>query len=487
MKRLQIKAENVTDQGIFTGHASVFGVVDLDNDVVEPGAFAESIATGTAAAGVLIFGQHDDRKEPLGRSMELREDATGLFVKGQISDTAMGRDYRQLIKDGVLDQMSIGYVAQEYDVDTNNVRHLRKVDLLEISIVNYPANTEAKIESYKGGHTQMKTAKEQTPATKEVKEETGAEGQAVTMTEEQLAQLLEQAAGTGVNVYTHCEMLPAHGYPGLKKYPHLAGNFGTAWQNQQKEFADIPAPVLFTTNCLMPPRASYADRVFTTALVSYPEITHIGEDKDFTPVIEKALELGGYDEDKPFTGINGGGTVMTGFGHGAVLGVADQVIEAVKSGAIRHFFLVGGCDGARPGRNYYTEFVKQTPADTVVLTLACGKYRFNDLDLGTIGGLPRLMDVGQCNDAYGAVKIALALAEAFGCGVNDLPLSMVLSWYEQKAVCILLTLLYLGIKNIRLGPTLPAFVSPNVLNYLVENFGIAPITTPEEDLKQLLK
>ena len=299
--------------------------------------------------------------------------------------------------------------------------------------------------------------------------------------------LLEQTAGKGVNIYTHGEMLPAHGYPELKKYAHLKGNFGTAWQNQQKEFADIPAPVLFTTNCLMPPKASYADRVFTTAVVSYPELTHIGEDKDFTPVIEKALELGGYNEDKPFTGINGGGTVMTGFGHGAVLGVADQVIEAVKSGAIRHFFLVGGCDGARPGRNYYTEFAKQTPANTVVLTLACGKYRFNDLDLGTIGGLPRLMDVGQCNDAYGAVKIALALAEAFGCGVNDLPLSMVLSWYEQKAVCILLTLLYLGIKNIRLGPTLPAFVSPNVLNYPVENFGIAPITTPEEDLKQLLK
>lgn len=299
--------------------------------------------------------------------------------------------------------------------------------------------------------------------------------------------LLEQTEGKGINIYTHGEMLPAHGYPELKKYPHLKGNFGTAWQNQQREFAGIPAPVLFTTNCLMPPKASYADRVFTTAVVSYPEMTHIGEDKDFTPVIEKALELGGYNEDKPFTGINGGGTVMTGFGHGAVLGVADQVIEAVKSGAIRHFFLVGGCDGARPGRNYYTEFVKQTPADTVVLTLACGKFRFNDLDLGTIGGLPRLMDVGQCNDAYGAVKIALALAEAFGCGVNDLPLSMVLSWYEQKAVCILLTLLHLGIKNIRLGPTLPAFISPNVLNYLVENFGIAPITTPEEDLKQLLR
>ena len=299
--------------------------------------------------------------------------------------------------------------------------------------------------------------------------------------------LLEQTEGKGVNIYTHGEMLPAHGYPELKKYAHLKGNFGTAWQNQQREFADIPAPVLFTTNCLMPPKASYADRVFTTAVVSYPELTHIGEDKDFTPVIEKALELGGYNEDKSFTGINGGGTVMTGFGHGAVLGVADQVIEAVKSGAIRHFFLVGGCDGARPGRNHYTEFVKQTPADTVVLTLACGKYRFNDLDLGTIGGLPRLMDVGPCNDAYGAVKIALALAEAFGCGVNDLPLSMVLLWYEQKAVCILLTLLHLGIKNIRLGPTLPAFISPNVLNYLVENFGIAPITTPEEDLKQLLK
>ena len=299
--------------------------------------------------------------------------------------------------------------------------------------------------------------------------------------------LLEQTEGKGINIYTHGEMLPAHGYPELKKYAHLKGNFGTAWQNQQKEFAALPAPVLFTTNCLMPPRGSYADRVFTTAMVSYPEIVHIGEDKDFTPVIEKALELGGYPEDRTFTGINGGTTVMTGFARGAVLGVADKVIEAVKTGTIRHFFLVAGCDGARPGRNYYTEFVRQTPADTVVLTLACGKYRFNDLELGTIGGLPRLMDVGQCNDAYSAIQIAVALADAFGCGVNDLPLSMVLSWYEQKAVCILLTLLHLGIKNIRLGPTLPAFVSPNVLNYLVENFGIAPITTPEEDLKQLLK
>ena len=298
--------------------------------------------------------------------------------------------------------------------------------------------------------------------------------------------LLEQTAGKGVNVYTHGEMLPAHGYPELKKYPHLKGNFGTARQNQQREFADLPAPVLFTTNCLMPPKTSYADRVFTTSAVSYPGIAHIGPDKDFTPVIEKALALGGYPADRVFTGINGGRTVTTGFARGAVLGAAEQVIGAVKSGAIRHFFLVAGCDGARPGRNYYTEFVKQTPPDTVVLTLACGKFRFNDLDLGTVAGLPRLMDIGQCNDAYSAIQIALALADAFGCGVNELPLSMVLSWYEQKAVCILLTLLHLGIKNIRLGPTLPAFLSPNVLQYLVERFGIAPITTPEADLKQLL-
>lgn len=281
-------------------------------------------------------------------------------------------------------------------------------------------------------------------------------------------------------------MLPAHAYPELKKYPHLKGNFGTAWQNQQKEFANIPAPVLYTTNCLMPVKESYADRVFTTEVVSYPEMVHIGEDKDFTPVIEKALELGGYKEDTAFTGINGGTKVMTGFGHGTVLGVADQVIAAVKSGDIRHFFLVGGCDGARVGRNYYTEFVKQTPKDTMILTLACGKYRFNDLDLGTIGGLPRILDMGQCNDAYSAIRVAVALAEAFECGVNELPLSMVLSWYEQKAVCILLTLLHLGIKNIKLGPTLPAFISPNILNYLVENYGIAPITTPEADLAEIL-
>ena len=301
-----------------------------------------------------------------------------------------------------------------------------------------------------------------------------------------LWQLLEQTKDKGIHIYTHGEMLPAHAYPELKKYPHLKGNFGTAWQNQQREFDAIPAPVLFTTNCLMPPKASYADRVFTTEVVSYPEITHIGDSKDFTPVIEKALELGGYPKEMHFTGINGGNRVITGFAHGAVLSAADKVIDAVKSGIIRHFFLVGGCDGAKAGRNYYTEFVKQTPADSIVLTLACGKYRFNDLDLGTIGGLPRIMDMGQCNDAYSAIKVADALAEAFDCGINDLPLSMVLSWYEQKAVCILLTLLHLGIKNILLGPSLPAFISPNVLALLVEKYNIAPITTPDEDLRRIL-
>ena len=298
--------------------------------------------------------------------------------------------------------------------------------------------------------------------------------------------LLEQTKDKGINIYTHGEMLPAHAYPELRKYSHLKGNFGTAWQNQQKEFDNIPGAILYTTNCLMPVKPSYADRVFTTEVVSYPEIVHIGEEKDFTPVIEKALALGGYTKDRHMTGINGGIQVTTGFSHGAVLSVADQVIEAVKNGDVKHFFLVGGCDGARVGRNYYTEFVKQSPADSIILTLACGKYRFNDLDLGTIGGLPRIMDMGQCNDAYSAIKVAIALAEAFECDVNELPLSMVLSWYEQKAVCILLTLLHLGIKNIHLGPTLPAFISPNVLNFLVENYGISPIGTPEEDIKKLL-
>jgi hydroxylamine reductase len=298
-----------------------------------------------------------------------------------------------------------------------------------------------------------------------------------------LRQLLDQTEGKGINIYTHGEMLPAHGYPGLRKYKHLKGNFGTAWQNQQKEFVDLPGAVLFTTNCLMPPKA-YGDRLFTTAMVGFPGVAHIPEGpggvKDFTPVINKALELGGWPQTvdgKPLT---------TGFARNAVMGVAGTVIEAVKSGALKHIFLVGGCDGAKPGRNYYTEFVEKTPKDTIVLTLACGKYRFNHLELGTLGGLPRLLDMGQCNDAYSAIMVAVELAKAFNCSVNELPLSLVLSWYEQKAVCILLTLLSLGIKNIRLGPTLPAFISPAVLDVLVNQFGLKPITTPEADLKAIL-
>ena len=298
--------------------------------------------------------------------------------------------------------------------------------------------------------------------------------------------LLEQTRGKGINVYTHGEMLPAHAYPELRKYSHLKGNFGTAWQNQQKEFADLPAPVLFTTNCLMPPKSSYSDRVFTTALVSYPGMVHIDGRKDFSPVIQKALELGGFREEMTLPGINGGTMVTTGFGREAVLAAAGTVAEAVRTKELRHIFLVGGCDGARPGRNYYTDFVKQAPEDTLILTLACGKYRFNDLELGTLAGIPRLLDMGQCNDAFGAIQVAAALAEAFGCQVNDLPLTLVLSWCEQKAVCILLSLLHLGIRNIYLGPTLPAFLSPAILGYLVEQFEIHPNSTPEKDLAMIL-
>jgi hydroxylamine reductase len=304
-----------------------------------------------------------------------------------------------------------------------------------------------------------------------------------------LAMLLEQTKKTGVSIYTHGEMLPAHGYPELKKYANLKGNFGTAWQNQQKEFLGVPGAFLFTTNCLMPPKAEYADRIFTTAVVEYPGLVHIPETnggKDFSPVIAKALELGGYAEDRIMTGINGGQNLLTGFGHSFVLSLAGQVVQAVESGTLKHIFLVGGCDGAKPGRNYYTEFVGRTPADTLVLTLACGKFRFNDLDLGHIGPFPRIMDMGQCNDSYSAIRVAKALAESFHTDVGHLPLTLVLSWYEQKAVCVLLSLLALGFKNIFLGPTLPYFLSPNVLQVLVDKFGIRPISTPEEDLQAIL-
>jgi len=294
-----------------------------------------------------------------------------------------------------------------------------------------------------------------------------------------LADLLAQTEGKGINVYTHGEMLPCHGYPELKKYSHFYGHYGTAWQNQAKEFAAFPGAILMTTNCIQKPRESYSDNIFTTGLVGWPGVTHLA-DKNFAPVIEKALEMPGFDADEE------GKSVMVGFARNAVLGVADKVIEAVKGKALRHFFLVGGCDGAKPGRNYYTELVEKIPEDCVVLTLACGKFRFFDKELGDIGGIPRLLDIGQCNDAYSAVQIAVALAGAFECEVNDLPLSMVLSWYEQKACVILLSLLHLGIKDIRLGPSLPAFITPNVLDVLVKNFNIMPITTVDEDLKAIL-
>ena len=295
-----------------------------------------------------------------------------------------------------------------------------------------------------------------------------------------LKALLEQTEGRGINVYTHGEMLPAHAYPELSRFKHLKGHYGTAWQNQRSEFDGIGVPVLFTTNCLMPPKDSYIGNVFTSGPVCHPGTCRV-DGEDFSPIIEKALSLGGFAEDRA-------GTVeyTTGFGREAILANAGAIVDGVKTGAIGHFFLVGGCDGAKPGRSYFREFVEKTPADSVVLTLACGKFRFNDLNLGDIGGIPRLLDMGQCNDAYGAIKVALALADAFGCGVNDLPLSMVLSWYEQKAVCILLTLLYLGVRGIYLGPSLPAFVSPGVLKVLVDNYDIHPISDVDGDMKAML-
>jgi len=299
-----------------------------------------------------------------------------------------------------------------------------------------------------------------------------------------LEMLLQQTEGKGINIYTHGEMLPSHGYPELNKYAHLVGNFGGAWQNQQKEFDNVPGCILMTTNCLMKPKDSYKDRIFSTSVVGWDGIKHIEKDesgnKDFSEIITKALELGGFKEDEEVK------EILVGFGHKATLSHADTIINAVKDEKVKHFFLIGGCDGAKPGRNYYTEFAEKVPKDCIILTLACGKYRFNKLEFGEVAGLPRLLDVGQCNDAYSAVRIALALADAFNCGVNDLPLSIVLSWYEQKAVTDLLALLSLGVKGMYLGPSLPAFLTPNVLNFLVENFDIKPISTPDEDLKQIL-
>jgi len=294
-----------------------------------------------------------------------------------------------------------------------------------------------------------------------------------------LEELLKQTEGKEINVYTHGEMLPAHGYPGLKKYKHLVGNFGGAWQKQRKEFDEFPGAILMTTNCLQEPKDSYRGRIFTSGPVGWPGVMHIS-DKNFAPVIEAALAAEGFREDGPDR------SILVGFAHDAVLGVADRVVDAVKRGAIKHFFLIGGCDGAKPGRNYYTEFAQAVPKDCVILTLGCGKYRFNKLDFGEVEGIPRLLDCGQCNDAYSAIQIALALAKAFDTDVNSLPLSLIVSWYEQKAVAILLTLLHLGIRNIRLGPTLPAFVTPAIFNVLVEKFNIMPISTPEEDLKAIL-
>ncbi len=300
-----------------------------------------------------------------------------------------------------------------------------------------------------------------------------------------LEMILEQTEGKGINIYTHGEMIPCHGYPGLKKYKHLVGNFGGAWQNQQKEFDNIPGCILMTTNCLMKPRESYKDRIFTTSVVGWDGVKHIAKNKDgkkdFSVIINKALELGGYKEDEEVH------EILVGFGHHETLSHAETIINAVKEGKIRHFFLIGGCDGARPGRNYYTEFAKLVPRDCIILTLACGKYRFNKLNFGEVAGLPRLLDVGQCNDAYSAVRIATALSDAFNTDVNGLPISIILSWYEQKAVADLLALLSLGIKGIYLGPTLPAFLSPNVLQYLVDTFDIKLISTPEDDLKSCLK
>jgi hydroxylamine reductase len=425
----QSSMEGMVSQGETVG---VKSYPDIDPDILS---LRETLVYGTKGAAAYL-----DHAHILGRE----DDSVFSFIHEALTAT---------LNQDLTAEDYVGLVLRSGET---NLRAMELLDDANTSAYGHPVPTEVPLGAKKGkailvsGHCLM-----------------------------DLELILKQTEDKSIYVYTHGEMIPCHGYPELKKYPHFYGHYGTAWQNQRKEFAQFPGAVVMTTNCIQRPGKSYQDNIFTTGLVGWPEIAHIA-DKDFTPVIERALALEGFTED-----VNSR-KVMAGFGRNAVLSVADKVIEAVKSGAIRHFFLVGGCDGAKPGRSYYTEFVEKVPADCVVLTLACGKFRFFDKDLGDIGGIPRLLDVGQCNDAYSAVQIALALASAFDVEVNELPLSIICSWLEQKAVAVLLTLLNLGIKGIRLGPSLPAFLSPNVLDVLVQNFDIKPITTPDEDLKAIL-
>ncbi len=404
----------------------------------------------------------------------LGDDLTGLqeLLTYGLKGTAAYLDHAQILGHGVEEAYAFIHEALDYLTQPNPT-----VDRLFTLCMKCGEINLAVMEALDAAHTG--TYGNPVPTSVRV---TPIKGKAILISGHDLKDLealLEQTKGLGINVYTHGEMLTAHGYPALKKHSHLAGNYGGAWQDQAKEFAAFPGAILMTTNCIQAPKDSYKARIFTSGLVAWPGVTHI-QNGNFKPLIDAALAAPGFAQDEPEK------TILVGFGHNTILGVADKVIGAVKAGQLRHFFLIGGCDGAKSGRNYYTEFAEAVPKDCVILTLACGKYRFNKLEFGDIGGIPRLLDCGQCNDAYSAIKVAGALANAFGCGVNDLPLSLILSWYEQKACAILLTLLHLGIKNIRLGPTLPAFVTPTVLNVLVDKFNIKPITTVEADLKAAL-
>jgi hydroxylamine reductase len=410
----------------------------------------------------------EKRKEKLG------EDITGLqeLLTYGLKGTAAYADHAMIL--GQTDESIHAFMLEA--LDYMNRPDPRVDELVELCLRCGEVNLKA-MELLDAGNTGAYGHPEPTPVRVEP-----LKGKAILVSGhdlKDLEELLKQTEGKGINIYTHGEMLPAHGYPGLKKYKHLAGNYGGAWQDQAKEFDAFPGAILMTTNCIQKPREGYKNRIFTSGLVAWPGVAHI-PDRNFAPLIEAALAAEGFAEDGPDH------TILVGFGRQAVMSVAGKVIEAVKSGAVRHFFLIGGCDGAKSGRNYYTDFAKAVPDDCIILTLACGKYRFNKLEFGDIGGIPRLLDIGQCNDAYSAVQIAVALAGAFDTDVNSLPLSLVLSWYEQKAVCILLSLLHLGIKNMRIGPSLPAFVTPAVLNVLVEKFNLMPISTAEKDLQAIL-